>query len=118
MEIKEADASNDDYDSLDIKNYPITTNTFSWSPLSVFLYVILNILSFMVPSVMILTFYNSALNSNLKENWWRMIFIFIDVMAWWGIYLLSSLLFGKLFLIILEMIHKPKEGLFKLDLNI
>lgn len=63
---------------------------------------------------MILTFYSYALGGTLT-SWWRLLFIFIDVLAWWGLYILMSLFLGKLFLIILELIHKPKEGLFKLD---
>ncbi|MFX0070847.1 MAG: hypothetical protein ACFFAO_07135 [Candidatus Hermodarchaeota archaeon] len=109
------DKLNQKIDSLDITKYPITTNTFSWSFTSVLIYSSLHILSFIIPSVMILTFYSTALNANILKNWWRMIFIFIDIMVWWGLYLLISLLLGKLYLIILHLIHKPKEGLFKLD---
>ena len=115
MKNREIKTSMDNIESIDIRKYPITTNAFTWSPLSIFLYVLLNILSFMIPSVMILTFFNSALNSNITANWWRMLFFFVDIIAWWGIYLLSSLLLGKLLLIILELIHRPQEGLFKLD---
>jgi acetyltransferase-like isoleucine patch superfamily enzyme len=103
------------HESIDLKKIPITTNVFSWSPFSIFLYLLLHILSFLIPSLMILTFYTSALRSNVVSNWWRLIFIILDVMAWWGLYLLFSLLLGKLFLIILELIHKPKQGLFRLD---
>jgi acetyltransferase-like isoleucine patch superfamily enzyme len=37
------------------------------------------------------------------------------VLAWWGSYLLISLLLGKLILIILKLIHKPVEGLFRIE---
>ncbi|MFX1339562.1 MAG: hypothetical protein ACFFDK_13200 [Promethearchaeota archaeon] len=102
---------------LDITKYPITTNVFSWSSASIFIYLLLHVLSFLIPSLMILTFYSGALNSDLIINWWRILFIFLDIMVWWWIYLLSSLLLGKLFLIILGLIHKPREGLFKVDKN-
>jgi hypothetical protein len=35
--------------------------------------------------------------------------------VWWGTYILGALAFGKLFLIILKLIHVPKEGLFKAE---
>jgi carbonic anhydrase/acetyltransferase-like protein (isoleucine patch superfamily) len=104
-------------EALDITNYPITTNVFQWSPTSIFLNLLLHSLSFLIPSMMILTFYSGALNSDLITNWWRIIFLFLDIMVWWWIYLLSSLCFGKLFLIILGLIHKPREGIFKVDKN-
>jgi hypothetical protein len=97
----------DDFDlgenieSIDITKFPITTNAFTWTPLSMLLYLMLHILSFFIPFAMILTFYNGALDSDMLNNWWRMVFIFIDIMVWWGLYLLASLFFSKLFLIIL-----------------
>jgi hypothetical protein len=68
-------------------------------------------LSFIMPGVMILTFYSSAIIAPLFPG--RALLIFIDVLAWWGMYLISSLLFGRLFLVILKLIHTPKEGLFE-----
>jgi len=41
--------------------------------------------------------------------------LFSDIFSWWGLYLLTSLIFGKIFLILLRLIHKPKEGVFKVD---
>ncbi len=64
---------------------------------------------------MILTFHSYAMDSNFLN--WRIVFIFIDIFSWWGGYVLMSLIFGKLFLILIEIIHKPKEGLFKADKN-
>lgn len=96
---------------IDISQYPITTNTFSWTFFATILYFILNILSFLVPSVMILTFFTFAMDSFIFH--WRIFIVFIDVLAWWGSYLLISLLLGKLSLVILKMIHKPREGLFE-----
>jgi len=66
-----------------------------------------------MPSVMILTFFDFAMDSNFFH--WRILFIFIDVLAWWGSYLLVSLLCGKLILILLKLLHKPREGVFKID---
>ena len=100
-------------DTVDITKYPITTNVFTWSNVSILIYLLLHIFSFLIPSLMILTFYSGALDFNLLSNWWRILLIFLDIMVWWWIYLLSGLLLGKLLLIILELIHKPKEGLFK-----
>jgi len=66
-----------------------------------------------MPTVMVLTFFNFAMDSNYFH--WRILLIFIDVMAWWGSYLIISLLMDKLFLIILKLIHTPNEGLFRID---
>ncbi|MFX0043663.1 MAG: acyltransferase, partial [Candidatus Hodarchaeota archaeon] len=102
-----------DINSIDITKIPITTNVFTWNYIGITLFLILHIFSFMMPSVMILTFYGFAMDSNLFH--WRILAIGVDVLVWWGSYLLISLLFGKLILIFLKLIHKPKEGLFKMD---
>jgi hypothetical protein len=99
--------------SLDITKYPITTNTFRWSFTASLLSIILHILSFFIPSVMIMTFFSFAMDSFFFH--WRVFIIFLDALAWWGIYILVSLFMGKMTLIILKMLHMPKEGLFKLD---
>jgi carbonic anhydrase/acetyltransferase-like protein (isoleucine patch superfamily) len=39
----------------------------------------------------------------------------IDVMSWWGSYILITLAVGKLLLVLLKIVHEPKEGLFKMD---
>ncbi|MFX0187942.1 MAG: acyltransferase [Candidatus Hodarchaeota archaeon] len=114
MENEGKNVNIEDFESIDIEQYPITTNAFTWTPTAIFLYSLLHILSFMMPSVLILTFYTSAMDGTFS-NWWRILIIIVDVMAWWGIYILSSLLFGKLFLLILQLIHKPREGLFRID---
>ncbi|MFX1394393.1 MAG: acyltransferase [Promethearchaeota archaeon] len=114
MENKDKNIHIEDFESLNLTKYPITTNAFTWTPTAIFLYCLLHILSFMMPSVLILTFYTSAMNATFT-NWWRILIIIVDVMAWWGIYILSSLLFGKFFLSILKLIHKPREGLFNID---
>jgi len=100
-------------ESIDIIKYPITTNTFHWTFSVNILYILLNILSFMPSASMIISFYVVALQSELIH--WRIIFIFVDILAWWGLYILVALLLGKLFLIILCLIHEPREGLFKID---
>jgi hypothetical protein len=109
------DSSKDSKDlkAIDITRYPITTNTFTWTLGASILYLLLFVLSVMVPFTMIITFHVSALLSNLIH--WRIAFIFIDILAWWGLYILMTLFVGKLFLIILNLLHKPKEGLFKID---
>ena len=97
--------------NFDITKFPITTNAFTWSFSASVLYIFLNIVSLLIPTVMILTFYNYAMDSIFYH--WRILLIFIDIFSWWGAYILMSLVFGKLILILLELIHKPKEGLFK-----
>jgi hypothetical protein len=62
---------------------------------------------------MILTFFSFAMDSFYFH--WRVFIVFVDLFAWWGIYILVSLLLGKMTLIILNMLHKPKEGLFRAD---
>ncbi len=99
--------------SLDITKYPITTNTFKWSFTASILSIILHILSFFIPSVMIMTFFSFAMDYFFFH--WRVFIIFLDLLAWWGIYILMSLFLGKMALIILKMLHTPKEGLFKAD---
>ena len=103
----------DNYNSIDISKIPITTNGFKWTFTSNLLYLLLHIFSILMPSVMALTFFSFAMASNFFHL--RVLLIFIDILAWWGSYLLISLLLGKLFLIILKLIHKPKEGLFRID---
>lgn len=114
--IKIKNDKNKDIESIDLTKYPITANAFTWSKMGIFLYCLLHILSFMMPSVLILTFYSFAMSGSFN-NWWRILIIFVDIMVWWGLYILFSLFFGKLVLLILKLLHKPKEGLFKIDNN-
>ena len=100
-------------EKLDLKNYPITTNAFTWSKCAIILYCSLHILSFMIPSVFIMTYFDVVMSGYFYN--WVIFRIFVDVLAWWGMYILISALFGKLFLIVLKLIHRPKEGLFKID---
>ncbi|HEY0087336.1 MAG TPA: hypothetical protein VGB37_00740 [Candidatus Lokiarchaeia archaeon] len=100
--------------TIDLLKYPITTNAFTWTPMGIFLYILLNILSFLLPSVFILTFFDNVIMGDFSNSW-IVIRLMIDVFAWWGMYILSSVLLGKLVLIILTLIHKSKEGLFKID---
>ncbi len=111
MENKEKNVNMTNVESIDIKNYPITTNAFTWSKCGIFLYCLLHILAFIIPSVFILTYFDAVMSGYFLN--WVIVRIFIDCLAWWGLYILSSLLFGKLFLVILKLIHRPKEGLFK-----
>ena len=113
LENKERDLSEKEDESVAIASYPITTNTFHWTPLASVIFTILHILSILMPLVMILTFFPIAMDSSFLH--WRLFIIFIDVFAWWGAYLLISLILGKLFLIALKLLHKPHEGLFKID---
>ncbi|MHA1805577.1 MAG: hypothetical protein ACTSU4_13755, partial [Promethearchaeota archaeon] len=91
-------------------NLPITTGTFAWTPTAIILYIFLHCVSLMMPLVMVLTFFTDALHGNFFH--WRIYFIVIDILAWWGTYILTSLVLGKLVLILLKLIHAPKEGLF------
>lgn len=115
MEKNDQSIQNKPTETMDITKYPITTNAFEVPPFATFLIVILHILSLIMPTVFVLTFYSFAMQNQIIH--WRLFFIFIDIMAWWGLYIITSLFLGKLALIILEMIHKPKEGLFKIDYN-
>ena len=115
MKILESNKIDEKLKALDITSLPITTNTFTWFPLATIIYLLLNVLSLLMPGVMILTFYSIAIKTSLFPG--RAILIFIDVFAWWGMYIISSLLFGKLFLIILKLIHSPREGLFEVKKN-
>lgn len=96
-----------------IKQIPITTNGFRWTFTSNLLFIFLHVFSLVMPTVMILTFFSFAMDSNFLH--WRIIFFFIDILAWWGAYLLISLLLGKLLLILLKLIRTPREGLFKIE---
>lgn len=100
---------------IDISKIPITNNAFKWNFISSFLYLLLHVSSIIMPTVMVLTFFSFAMDLNLFH--FRILFIFIDVLAWWGSYLLISLLLGKLLLVILKLIHKPTEGLFRIERN-
>jgi hypothetical protein len=113
MESEKSTLKIEDINSFDITKIPITTNVFAWNYMGVILFLILHILSFMMPSVMILTFYGFAMDSNFFH--WRILVIGVDILVWWGSYLLISLFFGKLILIILKLLHRPREGLFKVD---
>ncbi len=115
MESEKSISRIEDIKSIDIKKIPITTNVFTWNYMGVILFLLLHILSFMMPSVMILTFYGFAMDSNFFH--WRILVIGVDIFVWWGSYLLISLLFGKFILIILKLLHRPREGLFKVDIH-
>ena len=104
-----------DLNSIDLTKIPITTNTFKWSFSASCIFIILNILSLLMPTVMILNFYSAALNYVFIH--WRFLLVIFDIFAWWGLYLLITLTLGKSFLIILELIHEPKEGLFEVNSN-
>lgn len=95
----------------DISQYPITTSAISYPKLAIFIQILLYSISFLMPIAFILTFFSSAMRYNYFH--WRILLFFIDVMAYWGLYLLSSILFGKLSLIILKLIHTPKQGVFE-----
>ncbi len=113
MKNKDSNINAENLESVDIKKIPITTNAFTWSYPSILLYLFLHIITILIPTTMILSFFSFAMDSNFFH--WRILLIFIDVLAWWGTYLLTSLALGKLGLIILKLIHKPKEGLFRAD---
>ncbi|MFX1592537.1 MAG: acyltransferase [Promethearchaeota archaeon] len=112
-ENKEVETEIENETLIDLANIPITTNGFKWTFTSSLLYLLLHVFSIIMPSVMVLTFFSFAMGSNFFH--WRILLIFIDIMAWWGSYLLISLLLGKLLLIILKLIHKPNEGLFRIE---
>lgn len=110
---KEHNGKFEDSKSFDITKIPITTNGFRWTLTASFLYLLLHTLSLILPLAMILSFFGFAMDSNVFH--YRILLIFIDVLAWWGSYILLSLVLGKLILILLKVIHRPKEGLFQID---
>jgi carbonic anhydrase/acetyltransferase-like protein (isoleucine patch superfamily) len=100
--------------SIDITKIPITTGTFKWPLMVTIINILLHTLSLLMPLVFILTFFGFAMWGNFFH--WRILLIFVDVLVvFWGAYLFISLLFGKLVLVLLNLIHKPKEGLFKAE---
>ncbi len=100
-------------ENIDISSIPITTGTIIFPKLANIIIILLHILSLMIPLTMILTFFNFSLKNDIFH--WRVSIIFCDVLSWWSLYLLFSLTFGKLLLILLSLIHVPKEGLFEID---
>ncbi len=113
MESKEKIRNIDDFESLDITKLPITTNAFTWPRSAIFLNCFLHIFSFMIPSIFILTFFSYAMMSNFFH--WRILILIVDILVWWSFWLITSLFLGKLVLIVLKLIHQPKEGLFKVN---
>jgi hypothetical protein len=111
MEKTEEERDLKDLEQINIEELPISTGMIKLPILGNILQIILHIISLMMPSVFILTFYSFALGSQLIH--WRILLLFIDIFAWWGSYILISLLFGKLILIFLKLLHRPREGLFK-----
>jgi acetyltransferase-like isoleucine patch superfamily enzyme len=101
----------EDLNNVDISQYPITTSAIIYPKMGVILQIILHSLSFLMPCAFILTFFQSAMGSNYFH--WRILLFFIDIMAYWGLYLISSLLFGKLTLIVLKLFHEPRQGIFE-----
>lgn len=103
----------EDLKNVDISQYPITTSAIIYPKLAILVQILLHSISLLMSIGLILTFFQSAMGSQFFH--WRIFLLFIDVMAWWGLYLLSSLIFGKLTLILLNLLHKPKQGVFKVD---
>lgn len=101
------------YPHINISSLPITTGAIIYPKLATIILFFLHSISLLIPSTMILTFFSISLKYDIFH--WRILLLFIDVLSWWGLYLILSLLIGKLFLIVLTLLHKPKEGLFKVD---
>ncbi len=106
-------SKNENLNLNNISNYPITTGAIIYPKLATLILLILHSVSLMLPSVLIMTYFNFSLYKDFFH--WRMLLLFVDILAWWSLYLVSSLIFGKLLLIIFKLIHKPKEGIFKVD---
>ncbi|MHA2390677.1 MAG: hypothetical protein ACXAEX_01805 [Promethearchaeota archaeon] len=55
----------------------------------------------------------------LLDGNWLMIFTFLPIAIFGSIYffILASILFSKLFLILINLIHKPREGIFKAEIG-
>jgi hypothetical protein len=100
-------------EDVDLSQYPVTTGAIVYPKLAIALQILLHSIALLLPSVFILTFYESAMNSFFFS--WRILLLFLDIFSWWGLYLLTSLVFGKLLLILLSLLQKPREGIFKVD---
>lgn len=111
--LKSNEIPSENMESIDFTKYPITTNVFRWNTRASLMYLSLNILSFMMPAVMILSYHDYVMKGEFLH--WRIYLIMIDIMAYWCTYLMCSLMFCKFYLVILHLMHKPKEGLFKID---
>ncbi len=105
----------EDLRKVNLDQFPVTTGAIVFPKLAILLEIILHSLSLLLPSVFILTFYSFALDSYFLNL--RVLLLFLDVISWWGLYLLSSLVFGKLFLILISLIYKPKEGIFEVSFS-
>ncbi|TFF96020.1 MAG: hypothetical protein EU547_06870 [Promethearchaeota archaeon] len=108
-----SDQQIDKLEDVDLSQYPITTGAVVYPKLAILLQIILHCFSLLLPSVFILTFFESAMNSTFFH--WRVLILFFDIFSWWGLYLLTNLIFGKILLILLRLFHQPKEGLFDVD---
>ncbi len=98
-------------ENLDLSKLPLGANAFAWPLGSHILSAFIHTFSLMMPLVFILTFFGFAMDGNFFH--WRVWLIFIDVLiVFWGAYLFISLFIAKLLLIAINIVHKPKEGLF------
>ena len=68
-------------------------------PTSLFFALFYNLFSLLIPIIVIICF------------------LPVSIVLYYGIFILFLLLFSKLYLIIINLVHKPKEGIFKRSLN-
>ncbi|MFX0083125.1 MAG: hypothetical protein ACFE94_15365 [Candidatus Hodarchaeota archaeon] len=92
-----------------VTNNIVSSNRFVW------LHLILIWLSIFPTSLFFVLFYN------IFSKWIPMIviicFLPVSIVLYYGIFILFLLFFSKLYLVILNSIHKPKEGIFERSLN-
>ena len=52
------------------------------------------------------------------ENWLlTIVFLPLNILGMYSVFILSCLLFTKLMLVLVNLIHKPKEGIFKAEIR-
>ena len=92
---------------------PVTTNTLAkgWY---VLLHVILIWLS-LIPPLFLVWIRLYFVSKPLSENWAFFITLPIFVAMWYFVWLFSAIFFSKIFLLITNLMHKPKEGYFPRD---
>ncbi|MFW9879073.1 MAG: DapH/DapD/GlmU-related protein [Candidatus Thorarchaeota archaeon] len=96
-------------------NDMMVTNNATFSNSSGWLHIILIWLSIFPTSIFFMFFFN------LFSLWIHTIviicFLPVSIILYYGIFILFLLLFSKLYLIILNLIHLPKEGIFERSLS-
>jgi acetyltransferase-like isoleucine patch superfamily enzyme len=98
----------------DLNEVPITTRPPIAKRFSI-IYIFLIFISLFPTLYLLFTFYGNVLKNTVLNI--IIIRLPIDILVWHLCFLITALGVGKFLLIILELIHKPREGIFKIDLK-